>query len=223
MSSNPKNRLLISRLPKTPRKTKSISKWLKIENKMKTMERKTIHEEMFDLHDKPVTKNIDSILISHDNITWFNSVLLNDSMTRNICYDDFCCDFVIRTKIVDPSTYYRAVVYSGIRQFDVVVDANVRHCAIIQCSNESLASCYSINTSETTFSTLSVTARFDDYQDIQVLPSSLNSSLLPFEQWSFDEQTFGKQTKVIITLNKPTRNILTFGLYARIFSKDIKH
>lgn len=220
MSSNPKNRLLISRLPKTPRKTKPISKWLKIENKM---ERKTIHEETFDFHDKPVTKNIDSILISHDNITWFNSVLLNDSMTRNICYGDFCCDFVIRTKIVDPSTYYRAVVYSGIRQFDVVVDANVRHCAIIQCSNESLASCYSINTSETIFSTLSVTAKFDDYQDIQVLPSSLNSSLLPFEQWSFDEQTFEKQTKVIITLNKPTRNILTFGLYARIFSKDIKH
>lgn len=218
MSSNPKNRLLISRLPKTPRKTKS--KWLK---KMKIMEKKTIHDEIFDFHDKPVTEDIDSILISHDNITWFNSVLLNDSMTRNICYDDFCCDFVIQTKTVDPSTYYRAVVYKGIRQFDIVVDANVRHCAVIQCFNESLASCYSINTSETTFSILSVTARFDDYQDIQVLPSPLNSSLLPFEQWSFDEQTFGKQTKVIITLNEPTKNILTFGLYARIFSKDIKH
>lgn len=29
------------------------------------MGKKTIHEEMFDLHDKSVTENIDSILISH--------------------------------------------------------------------------------------------------------------------------------------------------------------
>lgn len=204
MSTNPKERLLISRVPKTPRK-------------IETRERRHVTNQFYS---KRNASNIDLIKLKHDHVTWFNSVLVNNSMDKTICYGNFCCDFLIRTDTIDPSTYYHAVVYDGIHVFEKILDAGVRLCAVIQCSNQSLHSCISVDPSDTTFSTLKITARFNDYSKILVTPTVIDSSLIPFQHWSYDEQTRGEKTTVTIALEKEMKNVINFGIYSRNFQRD---
>lgn len=207
MSTNPKERLLISRVPKTPKKIETREKYIKDTSQFYS--KRNLH-----------TSNIDLIKLKHDHVTWFNSILVNDSMNKTICYGNFCCDFLIRTDTIDPSTYYHAVVYDGIHVFEKILDAGVRLCAVIQCSNESLHSCTSVNPSDTTFSTLKITARFDDYSKILVTPTVIDSFLIPFQHWSYDEQMHGEETTVIIALEKEMKNVINFGIYSRNFQRD---
>lgn len=205
MSTNPKERLLVSRVPKTPKKIETRKKY--ITNQLYS--KRNLH-----------TSDIDSIKLKHDHVTWFNSTLVNNSMNETICYGNFCCDFLIRTNTIDPSTYYHAVVYDDIHVFEKILEAGVRLCAVIQCSNETLRSCTSVYPSDTTFSTLKITARFDDYSKIVVTPTVIDSSLIPFQHWSYDEQMRGEETTVTIALEEEMKNVINFGIYSRNFQRD---
>lgn len=227
MFSNPKYRLLISQVPKSTKsreiEERQIVQKLRKEKKKNQRTKKYITRyETFNFYNKPKKENIlDSIKLLYDNVTSFESVLFNNSIIQSVCYRNFCCDFEARIDTINLSPiHYRAVVFDNVRLYGKEVEAGVRLCALIQCSNDSIRSCGFIGQSNTTFFALSITARFNDYSKILVMPSVLNSSLLPFEQWSYIEHTYGKQTNLTIILNEPTKNLVTFGIYARDFEKD---
>ncbi|XP_006622731.1 vanin-like protein 1 [Apis dorsata] len=228
MFSNPKYRLLISQVPKSTKsreieERQIVQKLRKEKKENQRMKKYITRYETFDFYDKPKKTNIlNSIKLLHDNVTSFESVLFNSSIIQSICYRNFCCDFEARIDTINnlSSIHYRAVVFNNVRLYGKEVEAGVRLCALIQCSNDSIRSCGFIGQSNITFFPLSITARFNDYPKILVMPSILNSSLLPFEQWSYIEHTYGKQTNLTIVLNEPTKNLVTFGIYARDFEKD---
>lgn len=224
MFNNPKYRLLISQVPKSTKsreiEERQIVQKLRKEKK-KRVKKYIIRYETFDFYKSKKGNIFNSIKLLHDNVTSFESILINKSIIQSICYHNFCCDFEAHIDTINLSSiHYRAVVFDNVRLYGKEVEAGVRLCALIQCSDDSIDFCGFIGQSNTTFSALSITARFNDYPKILVMPSVLNSSLLPFEQWSYIEHTYEKQTNVTIALNEPTKNIVTFGIYVRDFEKD---
>lgn len=224
MSVDPRYRLLISRVPKIR------SKETKVE-RVSTKEEKgnqetgndAGHRDMHSYYSKSQEGSTPArIKLLFDFITSFTSVPLdNSSLSESICHGTFCCDFEIATDSGDSSsTRYRAVVYDGFRMYGTKVSAYVQLCGLIQCSNDTIQSCGSVSQSNTTFSTLSITATFNDYPEILAMPSVLNSSLLPFEHWTYREHTREKQTNVTIALNEATKDLVTFAIYGRNFNRD---
>nr|XP_033199193.1 vanin-like protein 1 [Bombus vancouverensis nearcticus]XP_033199194.1 vanin-like protein 1 [Bombus vancouverensis nearcticus]XP_033199195.1 vanin-like protein 1 [Bombus vancouverensis nearcticus] len=223
MADYPK--LLISRVPKTIKsrraevKQKSMNKEKKNQETAKNIAR---HET---LCDKSIKKEVtpEWIKLLRDNITSFESILFNnDSMTETVCHHNFCCDFKadVETITNSSSIYYRAIVYNGVRLYGTQVEAGVRVCGLIQCLNESIHSCGFVSRSDTIFSALSVTARFNDYTKMLIMPSVLDASLIPFGQWSYVEHVRGNEMNLTMVLDEPINNLITFGIYARDFEKD---
>lgn len=223
MAGDPK--LLISRVPKTIKSRRAEVKQESINKEKKnqgTEENIARHET---LCDKSIKKEVTSdwMKLLHDNVTSFESILLNnDSMTETVCHHNFCCNFKADMETItnSSSTYYRAVVYNGVRLYGTQVEAGVRLCGFIQCLNESIHSCDFVSRSDTIFSALSVTARFNDYTKILIMPSVLDASLIPFEQWSYVEHIRGNEMNLTMVLDEPINNLITFGIYARDFEKD---
>lgn len=223
MADYPK--LLISRVPKTIKskraevKQKSMNKEKKNQGTAKNIAR---HET---LCDKSIKNEVtpEWMKLLRDNVTSFESVLFNnDSMTETVCHHNFCCDFKadVETNTNSSSIYYRAIAYNGVRLYGIQVEAGVHVCGLIQCLNESIHSCGFVSRSGTIFSALSVTARFNDYTKILIMPSVLDASLIPFEQWSYVEHIRGNEMNLTMVLDEPINNLITFGIYARNFEKD---
>ncbi|XP_017764853.1 PREDICTED: vanin-like protein 1 [Eufriesea mexicana] len=223
MSRDPKHRILISQVPKIRTKETKVEQLSTKEGERnQETENDAGHHDVYGYYSKSLKGNIpDGIKLLLDNLISFTSVPLNGSMSESICHGDFCCDFEIATDISNlSSTHYRAVVYNGLRRYGQVVLAYVNVCGVIQCSNDTIQSCGSVSQSNTTFSTLSVTATFNDYPKLLVMPSILNSSLLPFQHWTYVEHTCENQTNLTIVLNEVTKDLVTFGIYARNFYRD---
>ncbi|CAL7946738.1 unnamed protein product [Xylocopa violacea] len=240
MTRNPENRLLISRVPKTTRSKTNGAAVCSTSVTADTKKKRGKEEKgkMFFSREQCAARThgiadafyesekkgdaVDWIRLLHDNVTTFESLPLNISMDKSICQHNFCCHFHARTVISDPSsTVYRAVVYNGVRIYGTEVEAGVRLCAIIQCSNDSIFSCNSVAQSNVTFTALTVTAMFgDDYSKILAMPSMLQPSLLPLEHWTYEERVDGKRTNLTVALNEPTNDLVTFGIYTRDFARD---
>lgn len=162
----------------------------------------------------------DKILLKQDNIHVFQTHLLQkfssvDSLS--ICKDGFCCDAKVDIAKSDNTTY-RFVVFNGIRYYSDV-KAGVRACGIIQCSNDSISSCGSVEESKTVFNSIELTATFHDYKDSLIMPSTLNADLLPLEGWTYDDHIHDDHMHVNMALiNK--NNLATFGVYARDFNRN---
>ncbi|XP_071861750.1 vanin-like protein 1 [Bombus fervidus] len=223
MAENPK--LLISRVPKTikSRRAEVQQESMNKEKKNHGMEENIARHEM--LYDKSIKEEVtpEWMKLLRDNVTSFKSILLNnDSMTETICHHNFCCDFQANMETINnsSSTYYRAVVYDGVRLYGTQVEAGVRLCGLTQCLNESIYSCGSVSRSATIFSTLSVTARYNDHAKMLIIPSVLDASLIPFEKWSYIEHICGNEMHLTMVLNEPINNLVTFGIYVRNFEKD---
>lgn len=157
----------------------------------------------------------------HDKTESYTSVAISDRpFEQELCHAGFCCSFKVETTNFDPASKYRAVVFNGYRFYGKYVEAAVQTCGVIQCVNDSVASCGSVRRSNTVFTKLEVMGTFQDYKDILVFPSVLNSSLLPLQDFSYDEHGHNDHVHLNLGLNCPTDNIATFALYARIFSED---
>lgn len=166
------------------------------------------------------------VLIKRDNIQPYQTDLLNEaSFNKNVCYNDFCCNFR-GSKVVDGnemSTIYRAVVYNGCRIYGRSAHADIRVCAVTQCLNESVSSCGIVNPSAVTFNNIEITTTVrNSTRVLLALPSALNSSLLPFERWTYSKEkvTTENATRYTITLKEPTSDISTFGIYMRDVGKE---
>ncbi|XP_072752452.1 vanin-like protein 1 [Anoplolepis gracilipes] len=163
----------------------------------------------------------ETLFLLHDNINAFETLLLEGNITRTLCKNAFCCDFKIEVATIDPSTKYRLVAFSGIRLYGAV-EAGVRVCGIIQCLNDSISSCCSIQESKTIFSNIEIAATFHNYKDILVMPSTLRSNLIPLSEnsWTYNEDIHDDHVHINMLLNSNTNNLTTFGIYSRYFDKS---
>lgn len=168
-----------------------------------------------------ITANDNSIFLKHENISTFVTSSLEGNVNQTVCKNDFCCDFKIDGLKIDSSTKYRLIAFSGNRFYDTVEATGVRACGIIQCSNNSISSCGSVQESKTEFSSIEIAATFHDYQNTLIIPSTLRSDLLPLsENWTYHEHVHDDHVHVNIVLNGNTNNLVTFGLYSRYFYKS---
>lgn len=182
-------------------------------------EKEHIHDELRKKREDNTTVVDDKIFLMYDNIHVFQTLSLEGNATETICQNGFCCEFKVEIAKIDPSTKYRLVVFSGIRRYSVV-EANVDACGIIQCSNDSVSSCGSVQKSEMIFSNIEIAATFHDYKNNLIMPSTLNPDLLPLKNWTFNEHTHDDHVHVNMFLNNNTNNLVTFGIYSRNFNKN---
>jgi len=190
----------------------------------KTHDEKALSRGQEHVHDELRRKREDSennekVLLLHDNIHVFETVPLEKNITKIICQNEFCCEFNVNVVTVDPSTKYRLVVFNGNRRY-LVVEAGVLACGVIQCSNDSIASCGSIQESGTTFSNIDITATFHDYKSTLIMPSTLTPDFYPLTNWIYDEHFHDNHVHISMSLSNNTNNLVTFGIYARNFKKN---
>ncbi|XP_078047835.1 vanin-like protein 1 [Augochlora pura] len=215
MTEHRQNRLLVAQVPKKSPKT-SPQKFTTLPEKG-NLENST--ESCYTLN---MTGDIvNDVFIKRDNIVPFTNVILNeDSFRKTLCHNDFCCEFQgTKSDKSEVKSIYRAVVFNGCRHYGRTEEADIRTCALIQCSNDSVASCGVIKQSDATFDHIHITTTINNYSKMLVIPTTLNSSLLPFTTWSMNKEVVENGTKFTIALNKQTRDVSTFGLYMRPFNK----
>lgn len=160
----------------------------------------------------------DTIFLLHDNIQAFETALVIGNGTKTLCQNNFCCEFKIDIVKADSNMKYRLVVFNGRRRY-VVTEAAVRACGIVQCSNNSISSCGAVQESETVFGNIEITTSFRDYKNTLIMPSTLNSELLPLTNWTYDERFHNDYVNITMSLSNDTNNLLTFGIYSRYFDK----
>ena len=224
-SNHPNRKLLISRIPKTPGLVRKPDEGIKMAMEVEMeKEKKTelSNATRYPLYDtKGRVRRIHGMIIQVDKIEAFNTVRLNGSMNSSVCYGDFCCAFDIEMASIDSSLNYRAIAYKGRRMFGEQVEAGIRVCGVVQCSNDSVTSCNSVQTSNTVFTNLKIQTTFDDYPQLLVMPTLMDSTLLfPYHNWTYTTDTQGQQTTVTLALNKPIQDIVSFAIYARDFNID---
>ena len=220
-SHHPDRKLLISRIPKTPGLARKPDEGIKMEMEVEEEKTDLLNARRDPIYDtKGRVENIQGMIIQVDNIEAFNTVRLNGSMSSSVCHRGFCCAFDIEMASTDSSSNYRAVVYNGLRMFGLQVETGIRVCGLVQCSNDSVVSCSSVQPSNTVFTRLNIKTTFDDYPQLLVIPTLMDSTLFPFKDWTYTTDTHGQQTTVTIAIDKPTTDIVSFGIYARDFSLD---
>ncbi|CAK9831252.1 Vanin-like protein 1 [Anthophora retusa] len=215
-SRNSDHGLLISRVPKK-------SKLCGIEGESSNDEGSCRRTAVISHEEKVERGTTDWINLLHDNLTSIESVRLGDnvSITDTLCHRKFCCNFHVRTRVNRSSSLnYRAVVYNGLRYYGTEVEAGVRFCALILCSNDSLYSCGTVDQPNVTFTDLTITATLDDYSKVLAMPTVLSPSLLPFQGWIYAERVKGTRNHLTLSLTKSTNDLVTFGIYVRDFTKD---
>ncbi|XP_029156556.1 vanin-like protein 1 [Nylanderia fulva] len=160
-----------------------------------------------------------TLFLHTDNISAFKTSSLEGDTNKTVCHNNFCCDFKIQVTL-DSNTKYRLVAFNGLRIYGIV-EAGVQACGIIQCSNDAISSCGSVQESKTTFGNIEVTATFHDYKNLLIMPSTLRSDLLPLSKnWTYDEHVHDDHVHVNMFLDNSTNNLITFGIYSRYFKSD---
>ncbi|XP_076220784.1 vanin-like protein 1 [Nomia melanderi] len=218
MSHQSGNRLLVSRVPKTTGSRKT---------RLEQTERNSAgwSDALDNCYEtKSNGEAVQGIFVIRDNIRPFVSVSLNESSSidETICHRGFCCNVRANVTKLDPDAplnNYRAVVYNGCRLYGAEVEADIRACALTLCSNDSIASCGVVARSNVAFTGITITATVHDFSSTRMLamPSVLNSSLLPFEHWTYDAYTSDAGTNFTLTLTEPANDLATFGIYIRDF------
>lgn len=190
------------------------------DHKVYNYKKENIHEELWKKQFANTMADNDIIFLIQDNINVFETFSLEGNVTRNVCKNNFCCDFKVEVVTIDPSKKYRLIAFSGIRLY-ATVEAGVRACGIVQCLNDSVSSCGSVQDSKTVFSRIEIDTTFYDYKNILIMPSTLRSDLLPLsENWTYNEHTHDDHVHISMLLNNNTNNLTTFGIYSRYFNKN---
>ncbi|XP_070524082.1 vanin-like protein 1 isoform X2 [Cardiocondyla obscurior] len=162
---------------------------------------------------------INEILLKHEDIQIYQTFLLEKSTEKSICQNNFCCEFKVEITKADPSVKYRLAVFNGARRY-YLDDAYVRACGIIQCSNDSVLSCNSVQESQTVFHNIEISTTLHNNKGELIMPSTLNSDLLTLENWTFNKHAHDNHVHVNMLLNSNTNNLVTFGIYVRNFDKS---
>lgn len=123
---------------------------------------------------------------------------------------------------------YKFVIFNGVQNFADIIDAGVKFCAIVACSDSHESSCGKrLDHSEklaprVLFEAISIEMEIDafDNENTFMMPSSLDFSILPLEREKF---VFTKsENKFDTSLLSEVDDLLTFGIYGRNFELDKK-
>ncbi|XP_011165376.2 vanin-like protein 1 [Solenopsis invicta] len=175
-------------------------------------------------NDDDTTTLEDKIFLLTNNFSYFKSIALEGNTTETVCQNDFCCDFKVEVANIDPKTKYCLIVCSGSHPFTPDVDGGARACGLTQCGTDVISSHFSANRSETVFSHIEIAATFHDYKNNLIMPSTLNSDILPLKNWVFNEHAHNDDLHVNMTIqNNNINNLVTFGIMSRNFKEDIKN
>ena len=178
------------------------------------------------LHDKEDKEDAqeeqEEISLLHEDLSSYSYAQLNSSIAQTLCHGEFCCGFNIELLSVDPTSKYFIVAFNGTRgKLARTVTIGIKVCAVVQCSNDSLTFCGILDETETIFGSLTINATFPDYEDVLILPTSLGTNLHPLPNWTYMESYEGTEVRVTANLDTLARNVVTCGIYVRIFSRDI--
>lgn len=140
-------------------------------------------------------------LLRDYNVDIFNTTLLPESFTEVnevLCHNHFCCKFQVqRVKIADSlrhSSYrYRLAAYSGSQTTFLRIDSsNQSVCALMACTGEELYTCGHIFPEQVLvgnkyyFKTINITGDFPKSPKRLIMPSTVNSVMLPLTVDSFE-------------------------------------
>ncbi|XP_023302143.2 vanin-like protein 1 [Lucilia cuprina] len=174
-------------------------------------------------------------LLRDYNVDIFNTSLLEESFTQvneTLCHHNFCCSFnVQRVKIADSikhSSYrYRLAAYQGSQTtFQRIDSSNQSVCALIACTGSELYTCGHIFPESVLvgnkyyFSTINITGNFIKSNRRLIMPSTVNSVMLPLTVDSFEwkELDSNSSTNIQMNLQGPQQDLLTFGIWANYYS-----
>lgn len=118
--------------------------------------------------------------------------------TFDVCYDDVCCTFKLAYSM-EPTEkpYYRyaAAVYHGNRTFDGFADGGVFACAVLACQNYDIKTC-GVRDESLEFvyewRSLEITGTFPQGNQYFYLPTSLDTSVMPFGVGEFQYEEINK-------------------------------
>lgn len=130
----------------------------------------------------------------------------------------------------DDSFGYRFTIFSGVRSYAGVANGGEVHCAIIPCANEKDEDTCGhkllgkkIPSVKFNSIHMKMTITNED-QNIYIMPTSLDNSILPLssKKYSFQTQLDGESKVYTINSEQQLDNLLTFGIYGRNFNLDGK-
>lgn len=114
------------------------------------------------------------------------------SMESEECYGDFCCNFKYSfntRESTEPHYSFAMAVYHGNRTFDGFADGGVVACAVLACQSRDIATCGVRNESLAfihQWYELKITGTFPYGDQFFYLPTTLDSSVMPFRVEEFD-------------------------------------
>ncbi|XP_076286454.1 vanin-like protein 1 [Lasioglossum baleicum] len=175
---------------------------------------------MTDLRTPPVH----GVLLMLDIFDEYESAVVNGPLfNRTLCHAGFCCNIEVNSTLSQsPFNHYRAVVYKGCRHYDRTNSANgIRVCGLIQCSNSSLSSCGIVQEDDVRFNSVKITATYnDDLSNSQLMPSILDTKLLPFDDFSYVEEKADNITRLTLAVDTPKDDLVAFAIYTRDYWYD---
>lgn len=114
------------------------------------------------------------------------------------CHGNFCCSFkygFYTTSSEEPSYHFAAAVYHGNRTFDGFADGGVLACAVLACQTSDIATCGVRNESLSfthQWHTLEINGSFPSGDQFFYLPTSVDTSIMPFAVNEFDYEQKAK-------------------------------
>ncbi|XP_055610841.1 vanin-like protein 1 [Uranotaenia lowii] len=158
----------------------------------------------------------------------------NANFNQTLCQKDICCNFTADYTFTNPQQgqkfyRYRLAVASGMRRFgESAGESVVKVCTILACTGDALSSCGThfddatnlVNTVR--FNSIEIEGTFQgETFDFMLLPSTLDSSILPLEVDEFDfniEDDGSNHQRTNLKMTKPRSDLYTFGIWGREYS-----
>lgn len=170
------------------------------------------------------TPPVHGVLLKLDVLDAYESAVVNGPLfKKTICHADFCCNVEVNSTLSQsPSNHYRALVYKGCRHYAGTNSANgIRVCGLTQCSNSSLSSCGIVREDDVRFNSVKLTAMYnDDLSNSHLMPSILNTKLLPFDDFTYVEEKAGNITRLTLAVDTPKDDLSVFAIYTRDYWYD---
>ncbi|CAG9791384.1 unnamed protein product [Diatraea saccharalis] len=187
--------------------------------------------------------------VDHDSLTLITDPSLESHFTRlltpglsqfTMISGEVICVFKVNMTENEPETEissykYRAAVFNGVRSYSGMATGGIRVCSVIACTGDSLDTCgkrfpqYKLK-STAVFHELNIIATMptpvieDEIQarDTIYFPLSLDTSIMPLEpdDYTYSEDINGNVTTYSMFLDRYDKELYSFAIWGRIFSRD---
>ncbi|XP_068233039.1 pantetheine hydrolase VNN2-like [Palaemon carinicauda] len=169
----------------------------------------------------------------HENLSGYNYTVLERSasstasiLNKTVCDEDELCCHVSYSypASTEPEDFvYMIIAFSGLSEHaNYTYFTFNQNCGVVLCLDESISSCGHIEGAligDSTFRAYELSGTFVDHY---VYPSVLTDSLQLFDpaRWGYSVTHMSDHYYAKINLHEEVNDLLTLGLYSRVFSKD---